>query len=193
MTITRRDDQHETPFGKWLKSKPELDSREYCPSITDSDFWVHRYTPRQERGHDVRQVIDYIMNIEIKCFDRNMPFAQSDTLMLVNQLCRIPCTNKNGRRITAKLKEIRPGRVGRRLVRCFGVHLLQMSNDRPDTSHEMRWDAKYVLTEESLIRLIRFDLDPDSPSRLLDTRRHHRRPAYEIHPIFPILLSGGDA
>lgn len=192
MTIIRRDDDG-SAFGQWLREQEALDSAEFCLSITDCDFWVHRYTPRQEKNSDVRQVIDHLMLVEVKCFNRSVPFAQSDTLQLVDQLCRRATTNARGKRRTAKLRDLRDGRVGPRRVRFLGVHVLQMSGDRPDNSDEIRWDAKYDLTEGALIRLLRFDSDPDSPTRPLDTRRHHRRPTRETHPLFGILAGGAVA
>lgn len=181
MTAIRRD-REGTAFGQWLREQEELDSSEFCLSVIDCDFWVHRFTPRNERGNDVRQVIDHIMLVEVKTRFGDMPFAQRDTLALVDQLARLATTNKQGRRIARRLRDLRPGRIGPRRVRFLGVHLLQMSGDRPDNSDEIIWDSRHRITEDALIRIIRFDLDPDSPLQPLDTRRHHKRPAIELRP-----------
>lgn len=166
----------------WLREQKALDSAEFCLSIVDSDFWVHRFTPRRENGSDVKQVVDHIMLVEVKANLASVPFAQNDTLRLIDQICRFATENRQGRRITRKLRDLRPGRVGWRRVRFLGVHLLQMSGDRPDTSDKIIWDSKHALSESALVEVFRFDRDPDSPSIFLDTRRHHLRPERERHP-----------
>lgn len=59
-----------------------------------------------------------------------------------------------------------------RHVRCYGVHVLYMSGGCPDSSEAMKWD-NHDINKQSLLDLLRFDLDPDAPSRKMDTRRHH--------------------
>lgn len=180
MTIVRRDGQG-TPFGDWLRAQPGLDSNEFQLSVTDTDFWSHRFSVKD--GHrPVARRIDHIMMVEIKTFHRDLDFAQRDTLSVIDQLLRRG-TIQNGRRRPIKIPETRPGRPGCfRQVRCFGVHTLVMSGSRPDESDTVIWDGKFEVSEVELVEILRFDRDPDAPKRYLDTRRHHRPPLRERHP-----------
>jgi hypothetical protein len=54
----------------------------------------------------------------------------------------------------------------------FGGHLLQLSNDDPTTS-ELRWDLKHKISIEQLVKLLRFELDPDNPTMPIDWRRRY--------------------
>lgn len=175
MTAIRRDG-NESAFSSWIRKHPELDSRGGSLSVTDCDFWVHRYSPRPQRTRglpsDVREIVDHIMLVELKTFGRDEPFSQRDTLTIVNALLRRSCMLPTGRRRHIKIDDTRISWRQQRAVRCFGVHLLQLSSDRPDTSDAILWDKKPI-NERVLIDLLLFKLDPDSPSSHLDTRLHH--------------------
>lgn len=193
MTAVRRDGV-ESPFNAWVRSHPELESRGNRLSITDSDLWCHRYSMRDERhresSNDVRDAVDSIMLVEVKTFLRDVPFAQRDTLTVIDALLRMASTRKSdGRRMHVKISDARLGGRKVRRVRCFGVHLLELSGDRPDNSETIMWDHRSYLHEEALIELLRFDRDPDSPMKCLDTRRHHvmRAP----NPTFSLFVAGG--
>jgi len=188
MTASRRDGGG-TPFGDWLREHPDLDARTNDLSATDSDMWIHRYRLRDEAGN--RHIaVDHLMLVEVKCFQKDVPYSQADTLGIIDLLLR-KATVKNGRRYPMKIPDRRAGKPGvTRSVRWLGMHVLQLSGERPDKSDVLRWDGKYFLTEDVLVRLLRFDLDPDDPRALLNTRRHHRRPAREAHPVFNILAGG---
>ena len=180
MTTERRDKTHQTPFGRWLQEHPELDSCRLNLSVTDSDMWVHKYKLRDEKGV-ARRGIDCLMSLEIKCFEKDVPYAQRDTLNVVDDLIR-RCSTKRDRRYPIKLNDRRSDRPGvYRFVRWFGVHVLQLSQDRPDNSEQILWDGKEI-TEAMLIEMLKFERDPDHPQKALDTRRHHKRPLREAHP-----------
>lgn len=182
MTTPRRDGKPQSPFFAWIRELPELDSVEYHLSIVDNDCWIHQFAPRRERGPTVKQVVENLQLIEVKAFDAVMPFAQSDTLSVVDDLLRIKTGTRDGRRLARSIKDRRSGRPGgRRHVRWYGLHCLQMSADRPDTSDRLLWDGKEV-DLPILIELLGFKRDPDKPSRFVDSRRHHLRPARETHP-----------
>ena len=187
MTVIRRDGAHQSPFYQWLRETRELDSREYQLSVTDGDAIVHRFSNRNERN-GVRPLIEHMQIVEVKTFYADMPFAQKDTLQVLDLLVR-KATVKRDRRYPIRIPDQRSGRVGSRSVRWFGVHLLQMSSDRPDRSDRMIWDGKYDIDIQTLIELLRFDRDPDHPHRSMDTRRHHLRPVSELHP--KLALEGG--
>lgn len=187
MTADRRDGK-DTPFGDWLRRKPELDSKRFRLSAIDSDMWVHQYVPRHERGRTEKQLMDAIMLVEIKTFSAKVRYAQSDTLWLVDEAMRKSTIRKDGRRRVLRLVD-RDTR-GPRFVKVFGVHLLELSTDRPDTSDVMVWDNRIEIDEDQLVRLLRFELDPDRPTRDLDTRRHH---AVRQEPTLHLFTGGSEA
>lgn len=167
MTIIRRDNA-DTPFGDWIRAHPGLDSIRERLCITDSDYWIHRYRSHTDKVGE--RAVDSIMLVEVKTNMRDVPFAQRDTLSLVNQLLRKACVGPGGRRKHVTTKGTHAGEVRR--VRCYGVHLLQLSGTRPDNSETILWDRLY-LTEDLLVEILRFDRDPDHPMREMELRRHH--------------------
>ncbi len=174
MTAIRRDSM-DSPFNAWIREQAQLDSVEFKISVTDSDLWVHRYSERNEKNRknssDVRQMQDHIMLIEVKSFCRKVPFAQRDTLNVIDGILR-KSTVVNGKRKAIQIPDTRrPG--ANRFVRWLGVHILELDNDRPDNSNLIVWDNKTRLSEVRLIQILRFDYDPDYPSKPIDTRRHH--------------------
>lgn len=139
MTTARRDGQG-TPFGQWVREQRALESVSNDLSVCDSDMWFHKYKFRAEKN-GVGEPIDHIMLVEVKCFDARQSFAQSDTLAVVDGLIR-KASMRQERRRPVTIKDHRTG--GKRQVRPFGVHFLQMSNDRPDNSESIKWDGKEI-------------------------------------------------
>lgn len=180
MTAVRRDSSEETPFGKWIRNHPGLDSIRERLSITDSDYWIHQY--RAHRDKVGSRAVDSIMLLEVKTHSRDLPMAQRDTLYLTNQLLRIACQRSNGRR---KYIRVRSSRVGEtRVVRCFGVHQLILSSSDPANSATILWDGR-VITGDMLVETLRFDRDPDDPSKQLTYRRHHTSLRARVMQLFP--------
>ena len=179
MTIERKDRSQETAFSAWVREHPELESKGNRISITDCDLWCHRFSLRDERrkgeATDIRDAVDHIMLVEIKTFFGEQRYAQRDTLSVIDALLRMACKHTGGRRKPVKIADNRLGNRPIRMVRCFGVHLLELSCDRPDNSDQMLWDKRSFIHESHLIELLRFERDPDSPMRILETRRHHKR------------------
>lgn len=174
MTTIRRDTM-DSPFNDWIRKQAQLDSIEYQISVTDSDLWVHRYSERNERRRndatDVRQVQDHIMLVEVKSFCKKVPFAQRDTLNVIDGILRKATVVGNRRKTVQIPDNRRPG--ANRYVRWMGLHILELENDRPDNSDTIIWDHKVKLGEQRLIEILRFDFDPDYPNKPMDTRRHH--------------------
>lgn len=113
------------------------------------------------------------MLVEVKTHAKELPYAQRDTLTVVDSLLRMSCTRADGRRKHVRIDDARLAARRTRIVRCFGVHLLVLSGARPDEHGcEIRWDRAF-LHEDALLELLRFERDPDAPARMLDTRRHH--------------------
>lgn len=161
----------EGPFEDWLRKNKELDSIVQRLSISNSDFWIHQFRSHRDRVGE--RSIDNIMLVEVKTDGADIPFAQRDTLILVNQLLRRSSNNR--------YKVLKDMKGLRRLVQCFGVHLLQLSSDRPDNSDLIRWD-RVAVTEDMLIRIIRFDLNPYTLEPRSE-RRHHVSPP-TVLPLF---------
>lgn len=166
MTTIRRDSS-DSPFGNWIRHHPGLDSIHERLCVTDSDYWIHRYRAHKDKVGE--RAVDSIMLVEVKTNLRDTPFAQRDTLQMINQLLRMVCVKPDGRRRFVTLHG-QPGEIRR--VRCFGVHLLQLSGTRPDNSDKILWDRLY-LTEDLLVEVLKFDRDPDHPMRQMELRRHH--------------------
>ena len=179
MTTDRRDGL-DTPFGDWIRRHPGLKSIQERLSVSDSDYWIHRYRAHTDKVGE--RAVDSIMLVELKTHLRDLPFAQRDTLVLVNQLLRMVSVRPDGRRRHVTLKGSNPGE--RRRVRCFGVHVLQLSGDRPDRSEVILWDGKY-LTEDFLVEVLRFERDPDYPMKTPDLRRHHTSRGARNLVLFP--------
>jgi hypothetical protein len=158
MTTPRRDGQND-PWKDWVQENPALDSICAGLSICDSDLWIHRYMSHVDKVGT--RDLQHIMLTEWKTFGRTAPFAQADTLHLIDQILR----RRGDRRPYYTIK-------GKRMwVRCWGVHHVTLSGSRPDDSDWMTWDSKPVKVD-ALEELLRFDRDPYTLKPRTD-RRHH--------------------
>jgi len=54
------------------------------------------------------------------------------------------------------------GRLEQRKIKYMGWHLLVLSNTRPDNSEWMLWDSKHHINEGRLVKILRFELDPNT-------------------------------
>jgi hypothetical protein len=166
----------ETMFGRWIRNNRELDSAKgYC--VTDQDYWIHRF-----KTHDNRS-FQCIMLVEIKTMGAELSAAQNDTLWIIDQLMR-------NRRDTPTKKDTRlqagSGPVKVRSVmaksdvalKAMGVHVLTFSGLGPDDSSWITWDRKQI-DQDTLTKLLRFDLDPDT-LKPLDLRSHHQTHANKV-------------
>jgi hypothetical protein len=177
MTIARRNATFQPPFNQWLQRQADLDSRNYRMAVADNDLLIHKYSSRigkvryeYEMTTDNRDCIDHLMQVEVKAFMSELTNSQEDSLYLLDAVLRAACA-KNGRRRYIEIPDRRmPSFI--RHVRCYGVHVLTLSGADPDTSDQMFWDETPI-TQHQLIEILRFDRDPDSPMRMMDTRIHH--------------------
>lgn len=118
-----------------------------------------------------------MMFVEVKSFGSHMSIAQKDTLSLLNQVLRNRTKNKHadrhGRHAAnhvpmakayshAIKKDIR--------LKLFGGHLLQMETDDPEIGN-LQWDFKDIGLD-TLISLLRFEIDPDTMNEI-DWRRRY--------------------
>lgn len=169
MTRIRRD-ANDTPFSDWLRCHPELHSVKRAFTANDLDYVVHAYrTPCDRLG--TRQV-QHIMILEVKSMGADMTDAQRDTFDILDQILRntVNSPRKKADGIPARKCRslIANGNV---TVRIYGCHKLQMSGSRPDSSRWLVWDKRQI-DEPTLLKLLRFELHPDTLAPLSD-RRHH--------------------
>ncbi len=154
----------ETPFERWVRSRPELESTAGLVRF-DLDMLLHRYlTPTDKRGGRDLQGIHFV---EVKTYGAEMSASQRDTLGLLNQVLRNRKPNINGERHQRNLLGHTPTatavslKLGQRVgLRMFGGHLLVLSGDDPDNSEWMTWHG-IKIDKPTLMKLLRLDLDPD--------------------------------
>lgn len=166
----------ETLFGRWIRSNKEIDSSAGY-SVSDQDYWVHAYKTYGSRDFQC------IMLVEIKTMSSKMSKAQEDTLSIVNQLMRnrIQTPTSNIKRQAGRGPVSVYSTMLRRYVtlKAFGVHILQFSGLGPDDSDLILWDGRNQISIETLTKILRFDLDPDT-LKPLDLRNHHRTPENQL-------------
>lgn len=184
MTTARRDGHEPTPFHTWVRGHPDLDSVRQCVCIGDSDLWVQKYGQRTTRFGANRDV-QYLMLVEVKVHGRDMDAPQRDLLAIVNDLLRTNAWKEqrvNGQFISGHAQNARSVYsyiAGKRVrVYCYGVHKLRMSGATPELSQWMTWSdgggIERYITQDDLVRLLRFDTNPDS-LRPLEHREHKTR------------------
>jgi hypothetical protein len=173
MTAIRRDGGG-SPFGDWIRNRPELDSIKQRLCVIDRDWWIHQYAAHTDRVG--ARAVDSIFVLEEKSFCADLSYAQRDTLFLVDQMLRATDFVKirSYRRLRGPFGE-------KRIVRCFGVCRLRMIADRPDNSEWMAWNGINI-DEMALIEILRFERDPQCPNKHLEYRRHHTPSAQQLHP-----------
>lgn len=165
MTIIRRDG-FESPFSDWIRNEPRLDSIKERLSLTDVDYWIHQYRAKTDKVGD--RFIDSIMCVELKTFQRNLPFAQRDTLRIVSAVTKQAFRTKDGKVRTIKVdlgNEVRH-------VRHFGYFMLRLHGDRPDNSEWIEWHGRSVDIDK-LVDILRFKINPITLKTRSD-RRHHK-------------------
>lgn len=158
----------ETQFGRWIRNNKELDSAKgYC--VIDQDYFIHQFKSYENRDFQL------IMMVEIKTMGSLPTQAQKDTLYILDQLFRNrrQTPTKSLERQAAGFIDVFSIMNGRRVkVRAYGVHFLKFSGLGPDDSESIMWDRKPI-DAETLTKLLRFDLDPDTLTPI-DLRNHHR-------------------
>jgi hypothetical protein len=161
-----------------MRNHPDLDSGPSAGIVRfDIDILIHRYLMLNDKRGS--REIQCLMFVEVKTYNAKPTTTQQDTLSLFSQVLRNRKTNMHRKRRgmhaedhiapTIAISRIRNKRVR---LRMFGGHLLQLSNDDPTTS-ELRWDLKHKISIEQLVKLLRFELDPDNPTMPIDWRRRY--------------------
>lgn len=173
MTSVRRDG-NEAPFSDWIRNHPSLHSIRERLSVMDADYWIHQYRAKSDKIGDRK--IDSIMCVELKTFERDLPYAQRDTLRLISAMYRQVAYTKDGKIRTMRLdmgNEIRT-------VRMYGYFVLRLERDRPDKSRWIEWNGRQI-DEEMLVDILRFQRDPRTLNPRSD-RRHHIPSLRQSHP-----------
>lgn len=160
----------ETAFRRWMRAHPSLDSGDGM-AVCDADLWIHKW-----KSHGTREV-QCLMMVELKTHNAPMSMSQRDTLLFVNACLRNRRRTPTNRKLYGQAQQVplkMRSHLSDRMVfmRLFGVHRLLLSGTDPENSATIQWDRHFVSVDQ-LIKLLRFDLDPDT-LKPLDLRRHHR-------------------
>lgn len=167
----------ETALERWIRDAEDLDSRIKGIVRFDCDILLHRYlVPVDKRG---TRDLQCVMFIEAKTHWADMTPAQKDTLSMLSQVIRNRRRNIHGAKKGRHAQDRTPpckcySHVLKKDVRLwlFGGHVLRMSGDCPDDSDRMAWDGKPI-DRDTLIRVLRFELDPDDIAKAIDWRRRY--------------------
>lgn len=170
----------EQPIDAWIRTHPELESKDKDLYICDGDKWVHRFAVRRRGTRD--RSVQYLMSIEIKTHDAAMKPSQRDTLHDVNQLIRTEPwreQRERGRFLPGHRQNVRmvwSAWQGKKVqLLCYGIHVLRLSGATPDDSERMTWDGQDI-TADDLVQLLAFRRNPDAPRRMIEDRHHKYTP-----------------
>jgi hypothetical protein len=172
----------ESSFGRWIRENEELDSQKQHIVIYDMDYIVHKYKTHHGRSFQL------LMIIEVKTRNSDMTDAQRDTLYILSQLTQNRRENnatlgssnkwnsnefhKLSTSVTSVWSPMQQKMVS---VKSFGLYKLQFSNLGPADSEEILWNGKPI-KQETLTKLLRFDIDPNGFRPIEDLFRvHHKR------------------
>lgn len=145
------------PFNRWINELREgaLNPRRYGFSFTDIDGVFFRLS------RDDSEIV--VAMLEVKSHGKK----SSQTVSVVNQklfsvlnAVMSVCDGKtfhytlHGERVSS-------------YFRYLGMHVLKMSNTRPDDSEWMTWDG-YFIDTDTLVRILRLEIEPRYPFNILE-------------------------
>jgi hypothetical protein len=136
------------------------------------------------------------MAVEIKTMGAELTDAQKDTLHVWNQITRNrkqTATNaikhQAGQTVTEVYSHVAKCEI---ILKAFGVHVLTFSGLGPDDSKSIQWDKKGI-TQEQLVGLLRFDVEPDNFTSMDEfLRLRHKAPMQHELPLLTS-IGGGKA
>ena len=149
----------------------------------DTDYWIHQYRAHTDKIGERK--IDSIMSVELKTFERDMPFAQRDTLRLVSAIHRETCCFKTGRTRTFRLD------MGSdiRIARMYGYFVLRLEGDEPGGGW-IEWNGRQI-DQDTLVDVLRFRIDPRTLRwRRPNERRSHLPSARQRQPDLFVVTGG---
>lgn len=158
----------DTPFGAWVRRRPNLDSILHGITVNDKDYMFHKYKDNVD-GMGARMV-HLMMNVEEKMYGAMPSKTQLQTLFFEHQLLnkKLPLKDVYG-----------PGKIA---VWHFGCFVVSMPATYPgeisDTVTWCRFDEKGRLipteiTVDQLDGVLGFRLNPVTLDDL-SLRRHHK-------------------
>ena len=170
----------ETAFGRWIRNNTELDSIKDAIVVQDQDYWIHKYTDNGTKSFQL------LCGVEIKTMGGKMSNSQKDVVHIINQLMR------NRKQTPTKDVKWQAGSginvVKSLMSKCevrlksYGMHVLTFSGLGPDDSDLILWD-KNRIDVETLTKILRFDLDPDT-LKPIDLKPHHMTHASKVMRLF---------
>jgi len=165
----------ETNFSRWIRKNPLLDSTEVGTVGTDEDGETKRILWHRYKTEKYGREVQCMMILEIKENGSDLTPSQRDTLCINNQLIR------NRRSTPNKKMKYQKGNTSLKVYstlaekdiycRHFGHHVIRFSHTDPIDSKWIEWDHQKIDTN-TLVKLLRFDLDPDN-LQPLDIRNRH--------------------
>lgn len=182
-----KETTQETAFARWVRNEPELYSHlGYCFSDIDVNsflYIVHKYRTQHERE------IQYLMMLEVKIFSGDVKESQRETISFISQIFRnrkeTPTKKNNRRQLNPTINKLYSTLSKRFIIpKLFGFHLLQFSETGPEDSNLIKWDHIWTISKEKLIKLLKFELDPDT-LKPMDLRIHHKPEIFPLFPKFP--------
>jgi hypothetical protein len=166
----------ETALERWIRNHESLDSIKEGIVRFDCDILLHKYLVKIDKKGT--REIQCMMFIEAKTHGADVSVSQQDTLSLFSQVLRNRRTNMHCERRGRHAREHTPLTMAYSFarkrwirLRLYGGHLLQLSGESPADSTWIKWDRR-LITEDMLLSLLRFDIDPDTLQEI-DWRRRY--------------------
>lgn len=170
----------ECGFSQWVRKQKPLDSEWEGTVLSDTDFIVHKYCFRDSKSGMRDRLVQYMMLVEVKSHGAVWSKSQRDTLLSFDRVLRSvrrPNKRSHGQfqdnenvRVEFRYSEIAKAEVQ---IISYGVHLLAFDSHSPSTSRTIRWDQT-LISEKDLVRVLAFELNPDT-LHPLELRRHKKR------------------
>jgi hypothetical protein len=171
----------EAPFNQWVRLHPLLKSNpdEAAIVITDIDMVIHKFkTVVNKIG---TRNVRLMMYVEVKTNGALVESTQEETLSIFSQNVttapRWKFQKANGQFECGHFQNARRVKVtyGGTEAQLFdyGVHYLFLSGSTPKDSRTIQWD-KLTITEEQLVKILRFDVRPDDPEKPMEIRRRKK-------------------